>query len=249
MSSQNNYLLEACTDSVTDALEAQKAGLHRIELCSALTEGGLTPSFSLMQLAVKRLTIPVHVMIRPRAGDFLYTDEEFSLMLQDIEHAKELGAAGVVFGVLKADGTFDTERMAALIARAHPMKIVVHRAFDMTVDPFLALEAIIGLGAHIVLTSGQRQTAEDGLDLIKELVKRANGRIQILAGGGVNRSNVKLLAVAGVRDFHFTVRKAVESPMKYRNEALGGMGAMAGNEFVRYVFDEEKVMGVKRELT
>lgn len=248
MSNRSDYLFEACTDSLADALAAQQLGVDRIELCSALSEGGLTPSMAMIEETVRQLKIPVHVMIRPRAGDFFYTDEEYQLMQKDIRFAREAGAAGVVFGILNTDGTVDAQRNARLIHAAGPMKVVFHRAFDMSVDPFLALEAIIGLGVHTLLTSGQRQTAEDGLDLIKELIKRANGRIQLLAGGGVNSSNVKLLKGAGVRQFHFTVRKVTDSPMKYRNEALGGMGSMAGNEFVRYVFDDMKVRNLMLEM-
>lgn len=241
MSSLNKYLLEACTDSIADSVEAEKCGMHRIELCSALEVGGLTPPLSLMEGVINNVSIPVHVMIRPRAGDFLYSDEEFNLMLLDIRHAKKAGAAGVVFGILTSDGSIDVERTRKLISEARPMKVTIHRAFDMSVDPFLSLEALIGLGADILLTSGQRQTAEDGLDLIKELVKRSGDRIQVMAGSGVNGGNVKLLASAGISHFHFTVRKPVAGPMKYRNEALTGMGSDARDEFVRYIFDEGKV--------
>ena len=186
MSSPNNYLFEACTDSVADSLAAEHGGLHRIELCSALEVGGLTPPLSLMEETIRCVKIPVHVMIRPRAGDFLYNDVEFNLMLQDVSHAKQAGAAGVVFGLLNDDGSIDIERTRTLIDAARPMKVVMHRAFDMSVDPFLSLEAIIGLGFDILLTSGQRQTAEYGLDLIKELIKRAGNRIQVMAGSGVH---------------------------------------------------------------
>jgi copper homeostasis protein len=166
-----------------------------------------------------------------------------------VSHAKQAGAAGVVFGLLNDDGSIDIERTRTLIDAARPMKVVMHRAFDMSVDPFLSLEAIIGLGFDILLTSGQRQTAEDGLDLIKELIKRAGNRIQVMAGSGVNASNAKLLAVAGVRNFHFTVRKPVDSPMKYRNEALTGMGSNAGREFDRFVYDDKKVVAILNEFS
>jgi len=241
MSSRSNYLLEACVDCVADAIAAEASGVDRIELCSALSEGGLTPSQSLMEAVIGSVTIPVHVMVRPRGGDFCYNEEEFQLKVADIANAKNAGAAGVVFGLLLTDGSIDIERSARLITAARPMKVVIHRAFDMTADPFLALEEIVGLGADAILTSGQRQTAEDGLDLIKELIKRAHQRIEIMAGAGINGSNVKLLSVAGVRNFHFTVRKQVESPMRYRNEALSGMGSTAGLEYVRYLYDSSKV--------
>jgi copper homeostasis protein len=250
MSYQNDMIIEICTDDLATALAAQKAGASRLELCASLVEGGITPSFSLMQQVCKAVTIPVHVMIRPRGGDFLYSDEDFELMKADISHARKAGAAGVVFGILRNDGSIDRERCQELFELASPMKVTFHRAFDMSSDPFVALEEIIEIGCNILLTSGHRQTAEDGLELIRELVKRAGNRIEVMAGSGVNESNVMLLHIAGVRAFHFTSRKKVNSSMHYRNEALQSMGNNSEyDEYAVYSFDEEKIKGVFKALT
>ena len=246
----SDMTIEICTDSLATSLAAETAGAGRIELCASLIEGGITPSFSLMQKVCSTVAIPVHVMIRPRGGDFLYTEAEFELMKDDILHARKAGASGVVFGVLRSDGSIDRERALELVELASPVKAVFHRAYDMTSDPFFALEEIIAIGCQIVLTSGHRQTAEDGLELIRELVKRAGNRIEVMAGSGVNASNAMLLHIAGVRAFHFTARKKVDGGMHYRNEALQSMGNNSEyNEYGIYVFDEEKVKGVFKALT
>lgn len=246
----DDMTIEICTDSLVTTLAAQHAGATRIELCAALSEGGLTPPFSLMHQVCDTVKIPVHVMIRPRGGDFLYTGEEFELMKADIAHARKAGAAGVVFGILRSDGSIDRDRCLELVRLAAPMDVAFHRAFDMTSDPFFALEEIIEIGCHILLTSGHRQTAEDGLELIRELVKRAGNRIEVMAGSGVNATNAMLLHIAGVRAFHFTARKKVDGGMQYRNEALQSMGNnMDYDEYGSYVFDEEKVRGVFKALT
>jgi copper homeostasis protein len=220
----NDVTIEICVDSVETAIAASDAHASRVELCVSLVEGGITPPISLIEKICSTLTIPVHVMIRPRAGDFFYSSQEFSLMKADVKNALNAGASGVVFGILSDDGTIDRERCKELVSLASPMDITFHRAFDMTADPFIALEEIIAIGCQSLLTSGHRQTAEDGLELIRELVKRAGDRIEIIAGGGVNPGNVELLHEAGIRAFHFTARKKISGAMKYRNEALLSMG-------------------------
>jgi len=241
----NKIVTEICVDNFDKALQSQESGASRIELCASLIEGGITPALSLTKLVCEKLKIPVNVMIRPRAGDFLYNNTEFELMQTDIMDAKNAGAAGVVFGILNADGSIDIDRCRYLINIARPMQVTFHRAFDMTVDPFLALEEIISIGADILLTSGQRQVAEDGLELIRELVKRSNNRIQVMAGGGVNAVNVLLLHEAGVRSFHFTSRKNIMGGMKYQNEALQSMGTTkASNEYHVFVFDQAKINSI-----
>ncbi|MDQ3051568.1 MAG: triose-phosphate isomerase [Bacteroidota bacterium] len=250
MSYPNDLTIEVCVDNFEMALAAERLGASRIELCSSLVEGGITPPLSLMEMVCETLTIPVHVMIRPRAGDFLYGDAEFALMKKDIQHALMAGASGVVFGVLCSDGTIDRERCQELVSLASPMDVTFHRAFDMTVEPFFALEEIIAIGCQSLLTSGQLQTAEDGLELIRELVKRAGDRIEIVAGGGVNPGNVVLLHEAGVKAFHFTSRKKVDGAMKYKNEVLQSMGNISRyDEYGVYVFDETKLTGIYKALS
>ena len=242
-------IIEVCTDGFDLSNDAIHAGASRIELCASLAEGGITPPLSLTEKLCISAGAPVHVMIRPRGGDFLYTDHEFELMRADILHAKKAGASGVVFGILLADGSIDIMRCEVLVQLARPMKCVFHRAFDMTSDPFLALEEIITLGFDTLLTSGQRQTAEDGLEMIRELVKRARERIEVMAGGGVNASNVMLLHEAGVRAFHFTARARTTGNMRYRDEALQSMGPVnLAGEYDIYRFDEAKFQGVFNAL-
>lgn len=249
MHSRNNCIIEVCADGFELSNDAIHAGASRIELCSSLVEGGITPPLSLTEKLCKSAGAPIHVMIRPRGGDFLYTDAEFELMRADILHANKAGASGVVFGMILPDGSIDIKRCEVLVNLAKPMKTIFHRAFDMTSDPFLAMEEIITLGFDTILTSGQRQTAEDGLEMIRELVKRAGDRIEIMAGSGVNATNVMLLHEAGVRAFHFTARKRLAGKMQYRNEALQSMGPvnMAG-EYDIYQFDADKLAAVLTAL-
>ncbi len=249
MPSRNDILIEICSDRLNTALAASAMGATRIELCSALGEGGLTPPVSLMEAVCKQSQVPVYVMIRPRSGDFLYDEQDFELMKLDIRHAKKAGATGVVFGILTEDGSVDKERCRVLMDHAAPLSVTFHRAFDMTLDPFLSLEEIITLGVHTLLTSGHRQTAEDGLELIRELVKRAAGRITILAGGGINAENALLLYEAGVRAFHFTARKIVSGNMKFRNDALSSMGSTnLSGEYDLAEPDFTKVNGIFQSL-
>jgi len=249
MPNRNKPVLEISVNHPDLALEAQRYGADRIELCMATGEGGLTPASSLMELVRAKINIGMHVMIRPRGGDFLYSSVEFEMMKRDIFNARQNNAAGIVVGILTREGSVDFERLNELIGLARPMKITFHRAFDMSSDPFLSLEALIECGVDSVLTSGQRQTAEDGLDLIKELAKRASGRIELVAASGVNASNVKLLNNAGVNAFHFTASKKVNSKMIFRNEVITSVGNNTFfNEYENYVFDEEKVSGIQTAL-
>ena len=244
-----NSLVEICVDSFEMAMAAQKAGANRIELCVSLVEGGITPPLALVQKVCGTLDIPVNVMIRPRGGDFLYSDVDFELMQSDIRHFFKAGAAGFVFGILKDDGSIDEERCKILMDSTKSKNVTFHRAFDMTCDPFLALEEIIELGINTILTSGQRQTAEDGFELIQEVVKRTSKRITIMAGSGVNSHNVKLLHEAGVREFHFTARKKIDGVMKYRNNELQSIGASTlYSEYDTWTFDENKIRDVLAAL-
>jgi len=212
-----NIIIEACVDSVSSALAAEKGGAGRIELCDALETGGITPSAAKIQLCVERLSIPVIVLIRARGGDFLYGDTTTEEMLRDIALAKEFGADGVAIGALLADGTIDVPRTRAMIEAARPMEVVFHRAFDGTPDPFAALETLIGLGVDRVLTSGQAPTALEGVDILRHLVQAAKGRITILAGGGINEENAApIVKGSGVQQLHIRGTTAVASGMTYK---------------------------------
>ncbi|MHA7841874.1 MAG: copper homeostasis protein CutC [Winogradskyella sp.] len=194
--------LEICANSYQSAKNACDAGAHRIELCQELSVGGITPSFGLLKKVIEELDIPVFVLIRPRSGNFVYTDDEFQIIKNDIQFCKDLGCKGVVSGVLKPDNTLDVERTKVLIDLAKPLPFTFHRAFDEVKNPKEALLQLIELGANRVLTSGQKATAEEGLELLKELNVLAENRITILAGGGVTSKNANLFKEAGLTEVH-----------------------------------------------
>ncbi|HYK75575.1 MAG TPA: copper homeostasis protein CutC [Daejeonella sp.] len=212
-----DFQLEICANSIQSALAAQAGGATRIELCDNMTEGGTTPSYGMISLCKKLLQIPVFPIIRPRGGDFLYTDEEFEVMKQDVIACRNLGCDGVVLGILNADGSIDTERCAQLIALARPMQVTFHRAFDRCNDLEKGLEVIIALGCERVLTSGGKRYAVDAILILKQLVQQATGRIHILIGSGVNTENIALLAKeTGATEFHSTAKISWASKMIYR---------------------------------
>src|ERR1043166_2578727 len=196
-------IVEACVDSVAGARAAVEGGARRLELCTGLLEGGLTPSPGLLETVRLHVSETIHVLIRPRGGDFLYDAEEMNVMLRDIGEAKQRGARGVVLGVLSADGRVDTNRTRMLIDAARPLEVTFHRAFDLTRDPAEALDALIALGVERVLTSGQAATAEAGIPEIARMAKQAAGRIAVLARGGINEGNAaRIVRETGVREIH-----------------------------------------------
>ena len=224
---------EICVDSIAGVKAAREAHADRVELCAALVEGGTTPSLGAIRLARAVPDLRLHVMIRPRGGDFLYTDDEFAAMEADIAAAKAEGADGVVFGLLLADGRIDIARTERLIAVSRPMAVTFHRAFDLAADPVAALEALIELGVERVLTSGQEETALKGLPLICDLMRRADGRIIILPGGGINSGNARLIVrQSGCREIHFAAMEQSSSPMKFRRNKVP-MGSPESNEYRR----------------
>ena len=242
----NHLTIEICVNSAVSAIEAQKGGAQRVELCENLWEGGTTPSAGTIALARKHLTIQLFVIIRPRGGDFLYSDVEFEVMKHDIRTAKELGADGIVTGILTADGKVDKPRMQELKALAAPLPITFHRAFDMAADPFEALEDCIELGMDRILTSGHEKTAIEGMELIAELAKKANGRIRIMPGAGINEKNVrKLVEYTGVQEVHFSAMKTIDSEMDYRQSNVFMGGVMRPPEFLITVTDSAKVQRVR----
>jgi copper homeostasis protein len=209
--------VEICVGDLESALEAGRGGADRVELCDHLSVGGTTPSAGTVAEACARLTIPVHVLIRPRAGDFLPSEAELAAMRRDIEMAWSLGAAGVVFGVLRRDGKIDEVRTAALVERARPMSVTFHKAFDQLHDPDEALETLIALGVDRVLTSGCRPTAREGSDVLRRLVERSRGRIAILVGGRLSLDNLPdIITRTGTREVHLgsAVVRTSSSPMK-----------------------------------
>lgn len=212
-------IFEVCTDSLTGVHAARDAGAHRVELCSSLDDGGVTPSIGLVELACE-IGIPVHVLVRPRAGSFVYSSHEVQVMLRDLEAIKHAGASGAVIGALEANGNLDLERARELISAARPMSVTFHRAFDVCHDPMGTLEHLIELSVDRVLTSGQAPTALEGAPLIRRLVEQSRSRIVVMAGGGIRAHNVKrVLFETGVTELHFTAREALEpgigSPLSF----------------------------------
>ena len=213
------YQFEVCANGVESCLAAQEGGANRVELCAGIPEGGTTPSYGEIKVARRLLTSTrLHVIIRPRGGDFLYTPLEVERMEEDIRICRELGVDGVVFGCLKADGSLDLEANRRLKDAAGGMSVTFHRAFDRCADPMLALEQLCQLGVDRILTSGQQPTAQQGISLLRRLNAAADGRITILAGCGVNEDNIKQIQEqTGVHEFHFSARTPVKSRMQYAN--------------------------------
>lgn len=216
-------ILEVCANSATSAIAAQQGGAARIELCENLAEGGTTPSYGQMILARKHLHIKLYVLIRPRRGDFLYTDLEFEVMQADIRTCIEAGCDGVVIGMLKADGSVDKERCTELVrlARQWGLGVTFHRAFDMCADQFQALEDIIDLGCERILTSGGKSTAMEGATVIAHLIEKAAGRIAIMPGSGITENNVAdLVHFTGATEVHSSARVKIAGGMQYQNDHI-----------------------------
>ena len=247
----NKMLLEACVDSVEAALAAQAGGAERVELCADLLAGGCTPSAGTIQLARERLGVRMHVIIRPRGGDFCYSEAEFAAMKLDIDLCKRAGAHGVVIGLLNPDGTVDIKRTRELVELARPLSVTFHRAFDMTRDPFAALETLIGLGIDRILTTGQEASTLEGLDLIAELVQQANGRVIIMPvmPGNINARNLaKILDQSGAQEFHSYVPKTVDGRMAYRNTRVFMGGELRPPEYSLTSIDTARMRALKDML-
>lgn len=237
------YCFEVCANSVESCVAAQAGGADRVELCAGIPEGGTTPSCGDMATARELLTTTrLHVIIRPRGGDFLYSPVEQRIMLKDIETARSLGADGVVFGCLTPEGDIDLPLMERLMTAAQGMSVTFHRAFDVCRDPHKALEDIIALGCHRILTSGQQPTAEAGIPLLRELQQQAQGRIILLAGCGVNEGNIaRIASQTGISEFHFSAREQVESQMRFRNPQVSMGGTVCIEEYSRPVTTVRRV--------
>ena len=237
----NDMKTELCAYSVDACRIAARLGVDRVELCASPAEGGVTPSMATIERVAKIEGIDVSVMIRPRGGDFLYSDDEFETMLRDIAHAREAGATGVVFGILTADGKVDVERTRQLVEASKGMETTFHRAVDMTEDYEAAVEAVIAAGCNRILTSGSYDKAIDGIANIRRAVEIAKGRIEIMAGSGVVAANAKQLAEVGVDALHFSAKCMVAGAMEYRNPRISMGGSDAVDEYALRTVDENEV--------
>ncbi len=241
-------LLEVVVYNIESALRAQEGGADRIELCDNPAEGGTTPSYAVIEAVRQNVNMDVYVMIRPRGGDFLYSNYEFHAMKRDIHQCQKISVDGVVFGILTDEGRIDVKRCKELIERARPLKVTCHRAFDMTRDPFEALEDCIEAGFERILTAGQQAQAAKGKELIAELIQKANGRIAIMPGSGVNENTVEeILRTSKAKELHFSATAFRESGMRFRNQDIAGMGSEEGSEFRLRTVDPERVKKM-REL-
>ncbi|ELY4001661.1 copper homeostasis protein CutC [Cronobacter dublinensis] len=240
-------LLEICCYSLACAVTAQEAGADRIELCSAVNEGGLTPSAGVLKGARAQITLPVHPIVRPRGGDFCYRADEFATMLDDIAFIRELGFAGLVTGVLNEDGEVDIARMRKIMRAADGMAVTFHRAFDMCASPLKALEELTDLGVARILTSGQQATAEKGISLITELKRQSRAPI-IMAGAGVRLSNLDLFLAQGIDELHSSAGIQIASPMRYRNTGVSMSSNASADEYARYQVDGNAVAAMKAAM-
>lgn len=245
--------IEVCANSAESCIEAAKAGATRVELCAGIPEGGTTPSYGDVRVAMeatKGTGLQILPIIRPRGGDFCYSQSEYTAMKYDIVALCSLGVDGVVFGCLTPDGRVDKERNGELLEYARTVnpniEVAFHRAFDMTRDAMEALEDIIELGFDRILTSGHKNKAIEGADLIAEVVKKANGRIAIMPGSGVNAGNIEeLIARTGAKDFHFSARHGVDSLMEFRKDGVSMGGTVVVEEYSKQVTSAEIVKEIK----
>jgi copper homeostasis protein len=237
--------IEICVEGIDGLVAAQEAGADRAELCASLVEGGLTPSLGTVREALRVATIPFHVIVRPRGGDFLYSDLEFSSMVEDVRALAAMGVAGVVFGCLTADGRIDEARMRALVDASGAMATTCHRAFDMTRDYREAIEALVRVGVDRVLTSGQRDTAIEGLEILRGTAAAAAGRLKIMACGALDAGNIaRVRRESDADELHFAALEVVPSPMQFRNPNVGMAGtgdARTEREFELTLTDRDAV--------
>ncbi|HEX9512749.1 MAG TPA: copper homeostasis protein CutC [Puia sp.] len=239
------YKLEICSFNLSSALIAQQAGAQRVELCAGPDEGGTTPSRGVIMAARERLQIELYPIIRPREGDFLYSEEEFAVMLKEVAFCKQVGCNGVVIGLLNADGTVDKARSAKLVEAAYPLGVTFHRAFDWAINPFEAMEDIIGIGCERILTSGQRPTALEGATMINELVRQADDRILIMPGSGVRASNIgTLVEKTDAPEYHTSARIRVGGAMEYVNTAMNEeqLVTMADKEEIEKIIESLRLL-------
>jgi copper homeostasis protein len=245
MSEDKKWVIEIATSDFSTTKAAVAGGADRIELCANLADGGTTPSYAMIKKCREIFTVQLYPIIRPRGGDFLYTEEEFDIMKGDVKLCKDLGCDGIVIGLLLADGAIDIVRTKQLIDTAYPLGVTFHRAFDRCRDPFAAMEQLIEAGCERILTSGQRPSVTDGVDLVTELNKKAESRIIIMPGSGVRKENIKMLAEkTGCTEFHSSLRSKTKSKMNFIHAAFAGNEESYSNNFI----DTEEVKALRDEL-
>ena len=244
----NLFKIEACIGTLQSGIEAEKGGANRVELCDNLAEGGTTPSAALIQMTKEKLEIPAAVMIRPRHGDFLYSDLEFEIMKKDIEFCKTVGVEAVVFGLLTPDGQIDCQRTMRLVESAGNMQVCFHRAVDLSRDYFEAIEQIINCGCTRILTSGGANKAVEGFENIRKAQELYGNKIEIMVGSGINTENVSKFHSVGIRNFHLSGKVQIDSLMTYRKEGVS-MGAISADEEYKITqTDYRKIEKVKKVL-
>jgi len=242
---EETFVLEIATSDFETTKSAVKGGADRIELCANLNEGGTTPCYGTIYQCRERFDVLLYPIIRPRGGDFLYTDDEYEIMLHDVKLCKQLGCDGIVIGLLNKDGAIDKKRTAALIEIAYPMGVTFHRAFDRCRNPLEAMEQLIEIGCERILTSGQQPTVNEGMELITELNKMADHRIIIMPGSGVRLGNIKLLAEkTGCKEFHSSLRSRTKTKMEFIHPAFENSAETYMNNFI----DAFEVNALKRSL-
>ena len=240
-----NYIIEIATTDFTTTKSAVEGGADRIELCAALSEGGITPSYATIKKCRETFSVQLFPIIRPHGGDFLFTEEESEIMLADVLLCKSLCCNGVVIGMLNRDGTLPVDKIAKLVAAAYPLEVTFHRAFDRCLDPFKALERLIETGCTRVLTSGQQPIASEGAELISQLITAAAERIIIMPGSGVRKENIKALAdKTGAVEFHSSLRDKQKSAMEFIHPAFAGSEDSYANPYI----DTEEVKALRNAL-
>lgn len=232
---RNKTVLEVCAFHIDSCIIAERCGALRVELCDNPIEGGTTPSYGTIKQVREKISIKLYPLLRPRSGNYFYSDEEFDILKDDIEICKQLGCDGISVGVSKINAEIDTERLKRIVEWAGPMGVTCNRVFDCSPDPFKALEDIINCGCERVLTSGQKSSANDAADLLKQLVQQADGRIIIMPGAGVDSSNIlNLKNASGAMEFHSSARKIAPNPVTYINKEVSDYGNV-------YIADEIEV--------
>ena len=240
------YIIEIATSDFLTTQSAVEGGADRIELCANLAEGGTTPSYGHIKQCREAFNVFIYPIIRPRGGDFLYNNEEFEIMLQDVKLCKQLGCDGVVIGLLNGNGSIDIKRTAVLVEAAYPMGVTFHRAFDRCRDPFEAMEQLIQIGCERILTSGQKPAAPDAIELIAQLNKLADERIIIMPGSGVRKENIKMLAEqTGCLEFHSSLRDKVKSTMEFMHPAF----ANSEESYMNNAIDANEVKAFRNALS